>query len=229
MKFRNPKTGEFFTLHAAVEKVCTNDYDRCEKCPLGEIECENCFAYVDNHPHETARLMGYEVVEDEQMQTHEKTHADAIENACVHCEEVGMDKPGICEVLGVEVGEVFGFNDFPFDEPKEFVVNEKGEIRPNGDGCITSGEICCIINNAGCIIRKPRWTQQEAEDAKAMMHIFQGGDKLHVMRGAISDELFLYWDEKYLNYSDYNINCELFPSLRNGKTVKLSDIIGGAQ
>ena len=42
------------------------------------------------------------------MQTHEKTHADAIENARVHLEEANMDKqkkPRICEVLGVEVGE----------------------------------------------------------------------------------------------------------------------------
>ena len=27
------------------------------------------------------------------MQTHEKTHADAIENARVHSEEANMDKP----------------------------------------------------------------------------------------------------------------------------------------
>ena len=27
------------------------------------------------------------------MQTHEKTHADAIENARVHLEETNMDKP----------------------------------------------------------------------------------------------------------------------------------------
>ena len=35
----------------------------------------------------TARLMGYEVVDDEHTKTHEKTHADAIENARVHLEE----------------------------------------------------------------------------------------------------------------------------------------------
>ncbi|OUO70533.1 hypothetical protein, partial [Anaeromassilibacillus sp. An250] len=38
-------------------------------------------------------------------------------------EEANIDKPRICEILGVEVGEVFGFNDFPFDGYKEFVVN----------------------------------------------------------------------------------------------------------
>ena len=43
-------------------------------------------------PHEAARLMGYEVVE-EHTQTHKKTHADAIENARVQLEEANMDKP----------------------------------------------------------------------------------------------------------------------------------------
>ena len=33
------------------------------------------------------------------MQTHEKTRADAIENARVHSEEANMDKQRICEVL----------------------------------------------------------------------------------------------------------------------------------
>ena len=39
-----------------------------------------------------AAMMGYEVVE-EHTKTHEKTHADAIENARVHLEEANMDKP----------------------------------------------------------------------------------------------------------------------------------------
>ena len=51
-----------------------------------------CVDFRKSHPHEAARLMGYEVVE-EHMQTHEKTHADAIENARVHLEEANMDKP----------------------------------------------------------------------------------------------------------------------------------------
>lgn len=56
------------------------------------------------------------------MQTHEKTHADAIENACVQSEEVNMDKPRICEVLGVEVGEWWEYGGL------EYSVTEKGLI-----------------------------------------------------------------------------------------------------
>lgn len=59
--------------------------------------CATCawyedYKWVNEHPHEAARLMGYEVVE-EHTPTHEKTHADAIENARVHLEEDNMDKP----------------------------------------------------------------------------------------------------------------------------------------
>lgn len=43
-------------------------------------------AFGEENRKKASRLMGYEVVE-EHMQTHEKTHADAIENACVHLEE----------------------------------------------------------------------------------------------------------------------------------------------
>lgn len=43
--------------------------------------------YTVDNPHEAASLMGYEVVDDEHTKTHEKTHADAIENARVHLEE----------------------------------------------------------------------------------------------------------------------------------------------
>lgn len=52
-----------------------------------------------------ARLMGYEVVE-EHTQTHEKSHADAIENACVQSEEANMDKP-ICPVCKNKLPEPF--------------------------------------------------------------------------------------------------------------------------
>ena len=68
----------------------------CDTCPLDEPshkkEDTSCVDWCNEHPHEAAALMGYEVV-DEHTPTHEKTHADAIENARVHLEEANMDKP----------------------------------------------------------------------------------------------------------------------------------------
>ena len=92
MKFRN-KAGEI--INANSYKFCGRFEGRCHECPLfnkfqklinGIINGEKCTEWALSHPHEAARLMGYEVVE-EHTQTHEKTHADAIENARVHSEE----------------------------------------------------------------------------------------------------------------------------------------------
>ena len=90
MKFRNPETGEvFFTIREAwTAFMCPGP---CGDCNLQRgSTCEK--EWIEAHPNEAARLMGYEVVE-EHTQTHEKTHADAIENARVHLEEANMDKP----------------------------------------------------------------------------------------------------------------------------------------
>ena len=98
MKFRN-KAGEI--INANSYKFCGRFDGRCHECPLfnkfpkvinGIINGEKCTEWALSHPHEAARLMGYEVVE-EHTQTHEKTHDDAIENAHVQSEEANMDKP----------------------------------------------------------------------------------------------------------------------------------------
>ena len=96
MKFRNPKTGEVYpSILVAWRWFCRNQ--KCDGCalktPVQKFESTHrCDYFADEHPHEAARLMGYEVVE-EHTQTREKTHADAIENARVYSEEDNMDKP----------------------------------------------------------------------------------------------------------------------------------------
>src|SRR5699024_10205542 len=67
----------------------------CYTCKLSSGnngEHSGCVEFCEEHPREAASLMGYEVGE-EHTKTHEKTHADAIENARVHLEEADMDKP----------------------------------------------------------------------------------------------------------------------------------------
>ena len=175
-----------------------------EGCPAGKMEyCVSVFG--------AGNSKGVEI-----------DQVKAIENDRV--KEVNMDKPRICEVLGVEVWEPFGFNDFPFDEPKEFMVNENGEIRPNGDGCITPSEICYIINNTDCIIRKPRWTKQEVELFRAISLLNPKAKYMERLKD--SGELGL--SNNTCGWIT-DIDKDLFPSLRPGETVKLDEIIGGAQ
>ena len=94
MKFRDPKTGKVFdSIKAAVDYVCQEQESCGDWCPLYcKKPLPGCVKFSVKNPHEATRLMGYEVVE-EHTQTHEKTHADAIENARVHLEEANMDKP----------------------------------------------------------------------------------------------------------------------------------------
>lgn len=100
MKFRNKETGEEFPyIQAARVSFCLYRENAammaCYTCKLSSRnngEHSGCVEFCEEHPHEAARLMGYEVVED-CTETHEKSHADAIENARVQSEEANMDKP----------------------------------------------------------------------------------------------------------------------------------------
>lgn len=169
---------------------------------------------VKNWVNEAARLMGYEVVEDDKV-----VEIDQVKK------EANMDKPRICEVLGVEVNENFKFNDFPFDECKVYFVGTDGEIRNAKGGSVTGGELCYIINNPDRIIRKPRWTEQEVEDAKAIRRIMSEYTDIVRKKDGCVTHLFLTSEDVV----DYFLDSELFPSLRPGETVTLDEIIGGAE
>lgn len=172
--------------------------------------------WMVEHPEAIEPLQGY-ALEEVAFKGVEIDQVKAIESDRV--KEANMDKPRICEVLGVELWEPFGFNEFPFDEPKEFIVNENGEIRPNGDGCITPSEICYIINNANCIIRKPRWTQQEVERAKNLLEVVGNGELKQV-----GDMTTLRVDGKIIY-----LRKGAFPSMKPEQAINLDEIIGGAQ
>ena len=156
------------------------------------------------------------------MQTHEKTHADAIENACVQSEEVNMDKPRICEVLGVEVGERFRI-DYPKGMTVWLHINKEGfVVREGGPKNLKIGNsVAGAINHPESIIRKPRWTQQEVEDAKVLARALLADG---FERDTIGDV-----------FATSSVACRtlidsrMFPSLSPGDSVKLSDIIGGGQ
>lgn len=66
MRFRNPKTGEVYS----VVNACTGS-GFCIGIPCSDCEInkkrnsESCSEWVNNNPEEAARLMGYEVVYDE--------------------------------------------------------------------------------------------------------------------------------------------------------------------
>lgn len=212
MKFRNPETGEVIENTYEDTTFC-GQYKGCINCPVEAArQSHDCTEWVDKHPYEAARLMGYEVVEDDTL-----TFGKAIEKYLKIKEEANMDKPRICEVLGVEVGERFAFGLF------EYELTADGGMKwysNCGRGDSNARTLIEIINHPDRIIRKPRWTEQEVELAKTVKILFPETSDLARMNACA---LALSNDH---GGHITNINSDLFPSLPLGLCVKLDEIIG---
>ena len=130
-------------------------------------------------------------------------------------------KPRIAEILGVEVGERFSVEGQRGGDP--LYVNRDGWVRYVGDGAISTSAVTIAINHPDRIIRKPRWTEQDVEDAKALKRMIKNAH--HVRRCVEEVSLRLYG-----KYDDYILtlnNC--FAALPPQTEVTLDEIIGGAE
>lgn len=130
-------------------------------------------------------------------------------------------KPRLAEALGVEVGEkllIDGRNRNPYSVTDEgFIVDR--------DGGVCYEVVTYLFNHPNRLIREPRWTEQEVEDAKTFRRMWPDGEIkfdrwldgrccLTQIRGSLNGCLGLG-------------EVDLFPSVKPGQTVKLDDIIGG--
>mgnify|MGYP006919209247 CR=1 FL=1 len=242
MKFRS-KTGEVYIgILEAMDYYCDSKED-CNDCALREPvksyqkQKNPCYAYVADNPHEAARLMGFEVVEDTSedgylSEEECKAYRDMLNqngkpmgiNISDLMKEANMDKPRICDVLGVNVDEEF---EFDFDSNQV----SRGTMKIGADGlryykdkkdwfqCWNEKDLIYIINHPDRIIRKPRFTQQEVERAKAIKTLWPCAKAIvKAESGAIS-----------VVGATIELNVDHFPSLHPGKTVTLDEIIGGAE
>lgn len=74
------------------------------------------------------------------------------------------EKPRMCEILGVEVGERFRVQDGSCCLYPEAFVDEGGILRSGAGYAPMNGrDVCRMIKGELYISRCPRWTQQEAE------------------------------------------------------------------
>ena len=203
---------------------------------------------------EAASLMGYEVVEDDGYFTEDerKAYQDMLNragkstgikiedlmqdcdqsqksrNSVAKKEEANMDKPRICEVLGVEVGQNFKLK----GADMWFYVDRDGIVkREEDDKSVGLPEICMMINLPDQIIRKPRFTQQEVEDAKTIKRMFGTDNFTHIHKDEDG------WPEMMdgpgedgtIGWCSIGMEEGMFPSIRPGETVSLDEIIGGAE
>jgi hypothetical protein len=226
MKFRNSETGEVYIgILEAMDHYCDSKED-CNDCTLREPvqsyakQKHPCYAYVADNPHEAARLMGYEVVEDEPVSDcnglNEGTNCTPVK------EEANMDKPRICEVLGVEPEEKFDAGPY-----KDAYVDLFGIIRTNIGSVMDADRVCDLINHPDRIIRKPHWTEQEVEDAKTLCRMWPGG-KIEFKRYEDSRCAMVHIQGSLHGCLDLG-QVDLFPSIQPGQSVTLDEIIGGAQ
>ena len=148
--------------------------------------------------------------------------------ACKHWvkrKEANMDKPRICEVLGVEVDEEFTYD---FGENQ---IN-RGTFKIGADGnryykagidpwnpCYNEEDLLVIINHPDRIIRKPRWTEQEVELAKAIRTLFP---KATFVERISCGNLGLSNHEGWMA----EIDPDLFPSILPCQFYTLDEIIG---
>ena len=142
------------------------------------------------------------------MQTHEKTHADAIENARVHLEEANMDKP----LKDWTLGEL---KDYCHRAPHDCIGCK---VKGDRNNCPFDGEPAKWI-----LDEKPRFTGQEVEDAKYIRRILKAD---FVQRNIYGNGLIAMRSD---NTVSVVINSEMFPSIPSGELYTLDEIIGGAE
>lgn len=156
MKFR--KIAEY-SMEEANNEFCERQKS-CDTCPLDEPshkkEDTSCVDWCNEHPHEAARLMGYEVVE-EHTKTHEKTHADAIENARVHLEDGIEDKN--CHNCGNRESKQgcgscvrsIGINGGRSSTPSNWIPKKEANMdKPLKDWTLGEAKEYCTSRNGNC-------------------------------------------------------------------------------
>lgn len=133
------------------------------------------------------------------------------------------NRPRICDVLGVGVEERFTYPGML----GEFYVTKTGKlknVRPDGDDLM----ICVptLINNPDLIMKVPKWTPQEIEDAKAIQRMFGKENFTHVQKDEDGWPSIMDGDGKDPNVGWCSIGMEkdMFPSLKPGETVMLDEI-----
>lgn len=144
------------------------------------------------------------------MNTHKhtkKTHADAIENAHVQSEEANMDKP---------------LKDWTLGELKEYCYKAPHDcigckVKQGKNNCPFDGE-----PSKWDLDEKPRFTEQEVEDAKTLLRVFP--ERLDSISRSKDGTVNIAAKGAWRGY----LNTDAFPSIFPGQSYTLDEIIGGA-
>ena len=184
---------------------------------------------IEEKPEEFVALMGYEVVEDDpsvaikngiqKISDAAKESAKIIQDYLNEGKEANMDKP---------------LKDWTLGEAKEYCTSRNGNCA---DDCIFSkkgiGMVCGIAPKPvwWTLPEKPRFTEQEVEDAKAIKRMFGDDNFTHIRKDedGLCEMMDGPGDDPNVGWCAIGMEEGMFPSIRPGETVTLDEIIGGAE
>ena len=243
MKFRDPVTQKVFSgIVDANDYFCAKSAVECNSCPLDipshqqkKISCES---WCKTNQEEAARLMGYEVVEEDGHFTKDerKAYQDMLNragkstgvkiedlmqdcdqsqksrNSVAKKEEANMDKP---------------LKDWTLGEAKEYCTSRNGNCA---DDCIFSkkgiGMVCGIAPKPvwWTLPEKPRFTEKEVERAKAIKVLWPETNAIK-SDGAWTILLVV---EDDTSWQRVTVPESFFPSAEKNEVYTIDEIIGGA-
>lgn len=126
-KFKNPATGEVWDAENAVKVFC-DELPKCNVCPMFPVVSigGDCRKWAANHPHEAARLMGYEVVEERYDSS----------GTCGICEKSipnGYDGDIICSITGKsgKSEDKCKLEEANMDKPDQQAKADQGKPHPS--------------------------------------------------------------------------------------------------
>lgn len=134
-----------------------------------------------------------------------------------------MDKPRICEVLGVDVGEKFSTAS---TSGMTYHITQAGAFLDSAGNYPNAHVVCDLISHPDHIIRKPHFTEQEAERARTIKVICPDADRI---RCRIYENKGRVQHVCEGNRTMLTIWFDAFPSIQTDEYAKLDEIIGGAE
>lgn len=136
--------------------------------------------------------------------------------------------PNLCKLLGVSVDEAFKIEGYD----STYFVGKSGFIFIGAPGCGFSlaglDQVMAAIKHPDRIIKIPKWTQQEIEDAKTIQRMFGKDNFTHIQKDEDGWTSLMDGDGKDPNvgWCSIGMEKEMFPSLKPGETVALDEIAG---
>lgn len=282
MKFRDPVTQKVFSgIVDANDYFCAKSAVECNSCPLDipshqqkKISCES---WCKTNQEEAARLMGYEVVEEDGHFTEDerKAYQDMlnragkptgvkIEDLMQDCDqsqksrnsvakkEANMDNPCIGCNVGWESISTAGSKSCRETCEKFKAWEAKKKIdKPLKDWTLVECKQWCYKHGSECpekcpiedfckqlqhepakwdLDEKPRFTEQEVEDAKAIKRMFGDDNFTHIHKDedGLCKMMDGPGDDPNVGWCAIGMEEGMFPSIRPGETVTLDEIIGEA-